>query len=109
MAKVVATFDTVTKEFEFSMGDLPIQKEWIDYMTFEKGYAYNQDGSEKKIWRCRVNLTTKDNEEGIHAYTTICASQKEPLDGIEVTQGEPHIHKSIANLYRSKNGTGSQD
>lgn len=105
MAKVVATFDTVTKEFTFSLGEAAIPMDMLDYVSFGKGCCY--DAGEEPVWRCMINMSGKDKQEGIAVQTTIYAKEKEPLDGVTITEGEPQLHKSVANLYRSKYGSRS--
>lgn len=101
MAKVSAAFDTKTKEFTFSFGAANIPMDMLQCVYFERGYDY-KDGVEVPVWRCRVNMYGKDKEEGVSVFTTVVASQKESMEGIEVISGPPESHSRLANMYKEK-------
>jgi hypothetical protein len=107
MAKINVTFDTVSKEISVDMGGTSISSELADYVTFQKTTDYDNGG---KKWCCCINLSARNKEDGVSAYTTICAAQKDAgLEDVTITEGQPQTHRTIASLYAGakNNGRGS--
>lgn len=102
MANIAISFDTKTKKASVSIDGQQLDAEYIDYIRVAQMTDYEEGG---KKWGCDIGMSVRNKEDGMSMYTSICANLKDEVNIIKDEQSE--LQKSIANLYRSKNGTGS--
>jgi hypothetical protein len=116
MAKILVEYDTVEKTCAVKLGDKELPN--VNYVTFSQCTDYDNGG---RKWCASVNMSVKNKDDGVAAYSTIYASHDESVkkaiasgdakeygEGLVIVQEGNSTQRAIASAYKERTGNASR-